>query len=356
MNSPDSACGPFLSDVSISDLSYNGTSPALAVTNPEPKLCAPPEYEGVPLFESGDGDIQISVNGTYFETHKYLIKRFRGLKLLLDKQPLEISIKRNDVSADDFCEMFKVLYASVVMGPFIFDCNTLISTLRVATTYEYHSLRDFCIQYLETLELDAVKRIDIARKFHLPSWEGPAYHELAMRDEPITREEANIIGLDAFVNIAEMREKEQRRRGKEIDAISREQDARTSFPAPPAGELLMQDTTIGNGPQEDGPHEVPTCIHPPQSDQQVTKDIVTRVDNNGAEIGPSFLNVELSGVYDRKPPYGHGIEMPGCECRFINNGRTEDRKCAALPCTISAFKSIQVQQLAMNPFLTLNCP
>ncbi|CAE6438437.1 unnamed protein product, partial [Rhizoctonia solani] len=74
-------------------------------------LSAPPECKYVSLIEPGDGDIQICVNGTCFETHRYLLKRFQGLKLHLDEQPVEISIQCKDVLADEFYGMFKLLYA-----------------------------------------------------------------------------------------------------------------------------------------------------------------------------------------------------------------------------------------------------
>lgn len=64
-----------------------------------------------------------------------------------------------------------------------------------------------------------MERIKIARKFGLASWEEPAYIELCSRDEAITMEEAGILGQEVFVRVAEIREKEQRRRG-EIAGIS----------------------------------------------------------------------------------------------------------------------------------------
>ncbi|KAL5641623.1 hypothetical protein ACGC1H_001935 [Rhizoctonia solani] len=144
---------------------------------------------GIPLFEPRDGDMQISVNETRLETYKYLIKRFRGLRLLgiLEKNPLEISAQRNNLSAKDSCATFRILYAFVVSGPFALTSQTHISTLQVATTYEYQALWDYCIQRLETPELDAVKRIELAHEFDVPEWENPVCRQLGMRDEPITR-------------------------------------------------------------------------------------------------------------------------------------------------------------------------
>ncbi|CAE7220032.1 unnamed protein product [Rhizoctonia solani] len=231
--------------------------------------------------------MQISVNGTRFETHKYLVKRFQGLRALLEDNPREISVQHDKLSAQDFCETFKILYTSAVSSPFAFTSQTLVSALRIATIYEYHALRYYCIQYLETLELDAIKRIELAREFQLSAWEDQACHELEMRDKPITAEEAKIIGLDAFVRIAEAREREQRLRGKTVDAAN-------------------------SGSQKDDLRAVPrsTYLTPPGDRPEAN---VTRVDNKGSEMEPRFAHVELGGTYGWRQAYGYGIEAPGCQ-------------------------------------------
>ncbi|CAE6494982.1 unnamed protein product [Rhizoctonia solani] len=333
MESPTSTCVLSLSNVSTSDLGNDMTSPAVVATITEYRTSNPPRCKGVPLFEPGDGDMHVSVNGIRFETHKYLIKRFRGLRLLLENNPLEINILRNDISAGDFCETFKVLYTSVIAAPFVFSSRTLVSALRVATAYEYYALREYCIQYLETLELGAVKRIEIAREFQLPTWEELAYHELEMRDEPITIGEAKMIGLDAFVSIAETREKEQRRRGREIGAVCGRQDARNNGP--------------GDNSGESAPHAPLVCTHlAPHDNKPETNDTTTCVDNSGTEMGLSLADIERSSAGDFWPERDHHAEITDCKPYLINGGKIKDRECATFPCTISAFKGIQVQQLA----------
>ncbi|CAE6473927.1 unnamed protein product [Rhizoctonia solani] len=309
-------------------------------TNPEPRVSIPPECDGVPLFEPGDGDTHISVNGTRFETHKFLIKRFRGLRVLLDKQPLEITIQRNDVSAEDFREMFKVLYASVVTGPFEFAPNTLISTLRVATLYEHEALRDYCIKHLEKLELDAVKRIELAHELHISAWEKPAYDELARRDTLITREEAKIIGFDAFLSIIEMREKEQQRRLKEMNAVDGEQGGESAVPLNEEDSALAD---IAGGSQEHAPHPSHTGPH---NDGKEPDDRVIHIDEAGAV--PLFAGMELSGLAGWKTKHGYMVEIPTCTCRFTDQDGLEQpgRACLISPCVISALKSIQTQQQA----------
>lgn len=102
-------------------------------------------------------------------------------------------------------------------GPFEFDTSILVSALRIATAYDYPDLYSYAIKHLECAKLVAIERIKIAREFELTAWEEPAYVELCERDEPITNEEASALGMDTFVHIAGIREREQRRRGREID-------------------------------------------------------------------------------------------------------------------------------------------
>lgn len=107
---------------------------------------------------------------------------------------------------------------SVVDGPFNFDHSTLSSALLLATRYDYPALRTFSITKLENANLTAVERVRLAREFKIPSWEEPAYLELCERDEPLSMSDAEVLGLQAVVHVGRIREKEQRRRGKEVDA------------------------------------------------------------------------------------------------------------------------------------------
>ncbi|EUC66775.1 hypothetical protein RSOL_508880 [Rhizoctonia solani AG-3 Rhs1AP] len=160
-------------------------------------------------------------------------------------------------SAEDFMRMLRVLYSTTLEGPFEFDIPTLVSSLQIATEYEYPALRNYAIKHLERAELTAIKRIEIARKFDLPSWEKPAFMDLCNRDESITEEEANILGVAAFLRVTEIREREQRRRGSRVD-VEREGKAIKS-------ELAEVDLNQGtDGPpspgDKDAPREIPPCL------------------------------------------------------------------------------------------------
>ncbi|QRV87944.1 hypothetical protein RhiJN_15962 [Ceratobasidium sp. AG-Ba] len=176
----------------------------------------PEDINGDKVFALGDGDFNISVNGTMIQTHKYLLKRFDVLKQLIQQKTAGHESGRLHLkqSPSDFLNTLKVLYTSPIEATPDFDPAILVSTSRIATVYDYPALCTFAITRLENAQLKAIERIQIAREFRLTSWEIPAYEELCGRDEPITNDEAAILGIDAFVHVAKIREREQRRRGQ----------------------------------------------------------------------------------------------------------------------------------------------
>lgn len=127
---------------------------------------------------------------------------------------------------------------SVIEDSSEFDPPTLTSALRLATTYDYPALRNFAIKHLQDASLSAIERIRLAREFGLLSWEEPAYVELCERDDAITTSEASVLGLNTFVELARIREKEQRRRGRDIDAMMDDDDD---------NESLSEDSHIPDG-------------------------------------------------------------------------------------------------------------
>ncbi|CUA77420.1 hypothetical protein RSOLAG22IIIB_02433 [Rhizoctonia solani] len=316
------------------------------------------DLNGQQLFDSGDGDMELVFNGTRFETHRYLIKRFKKWTNITSKlQSDSVMTITGTASSEDFGRMLKVLYSTTLEGPFEFDTQTLVSALHIATDYGYPTLRDYTIRQLERTQLTAIKRIEIARKFGLPSWEEPAYLDLCNRDEPITEEEASVLGLAAFVRVAKIREKEQRRRGKAVDAGQEEE-------APKSKVENVNEVTISSLP---GDQEPPKEIHHPSgSAESQTTGSTGATDSDGAqdsvktsesESQPSFLDIEVTKkvTYNTggKPRIQVGLPVPGCSCSYKELfGPKSSCPCMLPACAVSAFKHIQVEQLAHKRSIT----
>ncbi|CEL58202.1 hypothetical protein RSOLAG1IB_02947 [Rhizoctonia solani AG-1 IB] len=179
------------------------------------------------VIDLGDGDIELKVNNTTFKSHKHLLNDFARLREMIKGMERYssggscITIYRDERGVDDFKNMFKVLYASLIKGPFEFDAPTLVSSLRLATSYEYPELRKFSVDRLESANLSAIQRIELAREFDLSGWDERAFQELVERSEPITKDEAKVIGFERFEELARARENEKIKKGMEDERVRR---------------------------------------------------------------------------------------------------------------------------------------
>ncbi|CUA76754.1 hypothetical protein RSOLAG22IIIB_02226 [Rhizoctonia solani] len=318
-----------------------------------------PELDGKPFFEPGDGDMELIVDGTRIETHRYLIKRFVkwediGAKL----QPGSGMDLTGNIPVEDLLRMLRVLYATTLEGPFEFDIPTLVSSLHLATEYEYPALREYAIRHLEGAELTAIQRIEIARKFDLPSWEKPAYIDLCNRDEAITEEEAKILGIAALVRISKIREKEQRRRGREVDMKREEQGIKLEQPKVEN----LEETNIcssENKLPEESPFDLGSINDKKSSEltsehQEKETNTEARLEahQDQAEVSeanthPSFADVSITGVYRSDIHMLRGLLVPGCSCQYHErSGGMSQRGCILPPCAVATFKNLQNGQLA----------
>ncbi|CUA73778.1 hypothetical protein RSOLAG22IIIB_01295 [Rhizoctonia solani] len=183
------------------------------------------------VVDLGDGDIELKVNNTIFKTHKHLLNDFGRLREVIKgmerygEAPC-ISIYRDEHGVEDFKNMFQVLYASLIKGPFEFEAPVLVSSLRIATAYDYPKLREFSIDRLESAKLSAVQRIKLSGEFGLSSWDESAFRELASREEPLSKDEAREIGVDRFEEIVRAREEMQRRKGAVEEKVRRDEEER----------------------------------------------------------------------------------------------------------------------------------
>ncbi|KAF8599379.1 hypothetical protein BDV93DRAFT_560462 [Ceratobasidium sp. AG-I] len=295
------------------------------------------------LFDLGDGDLHIVIGGTTLETHKFLIKRFAGFRDRIRSNIM--TLNTGEPGAEEFRRAFKILYASAVEGPFDFDRTTLASALLLATRYDYSALRTFAINKLENTELSAVERIRLAREFDIPSWEEPAYLELCERDEAITMSEAGVLGLEAVVHVAKIREKEQRRRGKEIDAAEELANKVAKDQSDGSGALNVSATPVKIG------FRTPTFAWSNFANAKMTKEEGIGKNAEPA-LQPCFTGFPAPSAQTMQSPYASGrgkriyLDVPGCDCSGPpSDGSKTVAQCKLPPCAISAFNHLQAQQL-----------
>ncbi|KAG8723685.1 3'-5' DNA helicase [Ceratobasidium sp. 395] len=155
-------------------------------------------------FNFPDGNIYLRVENTVFFIHKFKLLDFRKIEKMVRSHD-EILLKG---SVLDFRNVLRVLYLSFkALAHFNLDTPTLISALRLATTYEYQDLRVFAIQQLELKALPSLDYLPLALKFGIEDWTCRAMDYLVSRDEPITETEAELLGTKLFVTTVARREK-----------------------------------------------------------------------------------------------------------------------------------------------------
>ncbi|KAG8775911.1 hypothetical protein FRC12_001196 [Ceratobasidium sp. 428] len=158
-------------------------------------------------FDFIDGNISLKVENRIFFVHKFKLVKFHKIEQLVMSHE-EIALEG---SAEDFRNVFRILYASFEsFTHFDPDTPTLISALRIATTYDYPQLRQFAIRQLEVKELYPFDYLRLAREFNVVAWEKPAVDYLISREEPITEAEAEMLGTKLFVSTVARREERLR--------------------------------------------------------------------------------------------------------------------------------------------------
>ncbi|KAG8748456.1 hypothetical protein FRC10_003589 [Ceratobasidium sp. 414] len=340
--------------------------------------------EGVKVFAYGDGDFELCVNGMLFQTHKYLLKRFSGLKRMIEQKATDHQDKlltlEREHGLEDFRSTLKVLYMSPIEGPLEFDTGTLISALRIATAYDYPALQTFAINNLEKAHLSAIDRIRIAREFGFASWEAPAYVELCEREEPITEQEANVLGMNAFVQVARIREKEQRRKGEKGAQYQKEAGGDGESEVAGLGEPAVAPQAMAGASKAAATGEMKPGVAPGDAMQVdgVNMDDAVKKSRKCYNTLSHELNAEaifyLFLAQDPNPCFigfspagaiGHctsssgalQYKIPGCQCQspagvymydHNGNGLGTDmaQQCTISPCAAKALEQIQVHQLA----------
>ncbi|KAG8700942.1 hypothetical protein FRC08_004363, partial [Ceratobasidium sp. 394] len=183
---------------------------------PEPSLPEPSVPDASYNFE--DGNVTVQVEKCLFRVHEYKLKEFQYLRPLLADAQKDASGRKTIhvfATSDDFRRMLAVLYSSTY-EPATFTSGTLKSTLRLATTHKHRALREYAIQNLEKRTLLPIERFALSRDCGITSWMSTAIDDLVWREEPITVDEAQVLGFEKFTEVASRREAVKFERGSRV--------------------------------------------------------------------------------------------------------------------------------------------
>jgi len=80
------------------------------------------------------------------------------------------------------------------------------SVLKLSSMWQFHKIRATAIKAMESLSMDLVEKIVIARKFDVSSWLVPSLNALVQREKPVDLLEGNRLGMEWVLKVAEVRE------------------------------------------------------------------------------------------------------------------------------------------------------
>ncbi|KAI0071179.1 hypothetical protein K474DRAFT_1776334 [Panus rudis PR-1116 ss-1] len=124
-----------------------------------------------------------------------------------DANPVTLS----GVSATDFERLLWILYPPTYGVCKAQTLDEWTSILELATKWDFASIRALAIRSIQSLDISPVDRIAISTKYDIADrWTMKAYIALCERPEPLSLAEADQLGLNTVVRIAQIREQLRR--------------------------------------------------------------------------------------------------------------------------------------------------
>ncbi|CAE6451058.1 unnamed protein product [Rhizoctonia solani] len=176
---------------------------------------ARPTEKRHPKFCFDNTLIAIKVEDTLFNVHKYQLLKSETFSDMFkvpkakDGEPeegssLEHPIIMEGVKATDFEALLEVLYAShfSTHQP-VPEASLIIPAFRLANMWNFSDLRAFLLPLAEK-HLSDIDKILFAREFDINDWLAPAHVRLCQRQEKLTAEEAQKLGVNSLLLIARL--------------------------------------------------------------------------------------------------------------------------------------------------------
>lgn len=168
---------------------------------------------------------------------------------------LELSL---DEDPEDFANMVEILYLTICESLFPNDETDKVfkSTLRLETNLGHEDLRSYAIQYLEKRNIPVIERIALANESHVSAWCEGALNELSTWERSIALEEAQILGMETFVELAGLRQTYKLNANSKAPSFNTQDHQRqdSSNRQPPTSPAPRRSTRISAGENHVGPY------------------------------------------------------------------------------------------------------
>ncbi|RDB16607.1 hypothetical protein Hypma_002794 [Hypsizygus marmoreus] len=113
------------------------------------------------------------------------------------------------ISRADFKGLLRVMYplqTSQVGSDLALSKKDWVSALKLATMWNFRSIREHAITRLSNLDMDPIEKVTLAKEYKVPKWLLTGYHDIVKRTAPITPDEATRLGLGTTVYLFHIRE------------------------------------------------------------------------------------------------------------------------------------------------------
>jgi len=148
-----------------------------------------------------------------FRVHRYLLDResdvFRSYPAGSDENPVPLQ----DVTSEEFATLLKYFYNGMHGDP-LESRDEWMTLLSLSTLFKMPRIRNRAIKEIELFDppLDPICRIALAipEQHDIQEWLKPAYIELCRRDDPISEDDAEKLGLNITVGLFHARERSRK--------------------------------------------------------------------------------------------------------------------------------------------------
>ncbi|KAI9060514.1 hypothetical protein FKP32DRAFT_1595264 [Trametes sanguinea] len=168
-------------------------------------------------LENEEGTVTILVEDTLFKIHEYFLKHYSEsfsamLSLPAGNAPVEgrsdelpIQLPQQ-VKAANFERFLYLFYPKSVLHGDITTLDDWKSVLQIADQFMFEQHRELAIQRLESLATP-IDRIVLSRQYDIKQWLEKAYYDLCTREEPLTLDEGERLGMADVIAIAGLRQR-----------------------------------------------------------------------------------------------------------------------------------------------------
>jgi hypothetical protein len=77
--------------------------------------------------------------------------------------------------------------------------------LKVATQWDFSSVRSLAVTKLSNLLVTSADRVEVGKEFDVQGWLGPAYMDLCIREEPLSLQDGQKLGIGDIIEIYRLR-------------------------------------------------------------------------------------------------------------------------------------------------------